>query len=204
MTSGRQRLGRDALEIVWDEGPLATLSTEGMREQYANLAKTPGTVAKKAGDPEQVFKEASKQISAEYEVPYLAHATMETLNCLVDLRADSCEIWTGTQFQTSDRNTAARIAGLKPEQVKIHTTYLGGGFGRRANPHSDFVAEAVDVAKAVKKPVKVIWTREDDIKGGYYRPMWYDRIIAGLDAERRPDCLATYNCRTVDHKRHAF
>jgi len=175
------KTGRDALKVVWDEGPLATLSTKGMREQYANLAKTSGTVAKKAGDPEQVFKEASKQISAEYEVPYLAHATMETLNCLVDLHADSCEIWTGTQFQTSDRNTAARIAGLKPEQVKIHTTYLGGGFGRRANPHSDFVAEAVDVAKTVKKPVKVIWTREDDIKGGYYRPMWYDRIIAGLD-----------------------
>jgi isoquinoline 1-oxidoreductase beta subunit len=177
------KVGRDVLEIVWDEGPLAALSTEGMRGQYTDLAKTSGTVAKKAGDPERVLKEASKQISAEYEVPYLAHATMETLNCLVDLRADSCEIWTGTQFQTADRNTAARIAELKPEQVKLHTTYLGGGFGRRANPHSDFVAEAVNVAKAVKKPVKVIWTREDDIKGGYYRPMWYDRIMAGLDAE---------------------
>jgi isoquinoline 1-oxidoreductase beta subunit len=111
---------------------------------------------------------------------------METLNCLVELREDSCEIWTGTQFQTSDRNAAASVAGLKPEQVKVHTMLLGGGFGRRANPHSDFVVEAVQVAKALKKPVKVIWTREDDIRGDYYRPMWYDRIAAGLDEMGNP------------------
>jgi len=108
---------------------------------------------------------------------------MEPLNCVVDLRADSCEVWTGTQFQTVDRNAAAQLAGLKPEQVQIHTTFLGGGFGRRANPKSDFVAEAVQVAKAVKKPVKVIWTREDDLRGGYYRPMWYSRLTAGLDEQ---------------------
>ena len=84
-------------------------------------------------------------------------------------------------FRQLDRNSAASVVGLKPEQVKIHTTFLGGGFGRRANPHSDFVTEAARVAKAVKKPVKVIWTREDDMKGGYYRPMWYDQIAAGLD-----------------------
>ncbi|MGC1402190.1 MAG: xanthine dehydrogenase family protein molybdopterin-binding subunit, partial [Thermodesulfobacteriota bacterium] len=123
------------------------------------------------------------QIEAEYEVPYLAHATMEPLNCFVDLRPHSLEIWTGTQFQTVDREAAARVAGLKPEEVRIHTPFLGGGFGRRANPQSDFVVEAVQVAKAVKKPVKVIWTREDDMKGGYYRPMWADRIAAGLDSK---------------------
>jgi isoquinoline 1-oxidoreductase beta subunit len=173
--------GREALELDWDEGPLATLSTSGMREEYMNLAKAPGTVARKGGNPESALSRAAKRISAEYEVPYLAHACMEPLNCLVDLRSDSCEIWTGTQFQTVDRNSAASVVGLKPEQVKIHTTFLGGGFGRRANPHSDFVTEAARVAKAVKKPVKVIWTREDDMKGGYYRPMWYDRISAGID-----------------------
>jgi isoquinoline 1-oxidoreductase subunit beta len=173
--------GRDALEVVWDEGPLAALSTSGMREQYLNLAKTPGALARKEGNPDTVLSKAAKQVQVEYEVPYLAHACMEPLNCLVDLRPDSCEIWTGTQFQTVDRNAAASVVGLKPEQVKIHTTFLGGGFGRRANPHSDFVTEAARVAKAVKKPVKVIWTREDDMKGGYYRPMWYDRIAAGLD-----------------------
>jgi len=176
------QLGADVLEIVWDEGPLAKFSTNEMRKQYAALAKKPGTIARKEGMlPYEVLEKAAKNITAEYEVPYLAHATMEPLNCLVDLRDDSCEIWTGTQFQTNDRNAAARVAGLKPEQVRLHTTLLGGGFGRRANPQSDFVVEAVYVAKAVKKPVKVIWTRENDMKGGYYRPMWHDRIAAGLD-----------------------
>jgi len=178
--------GRDALEIVWDEGDGATFSTAGMRDQYMNLAQTPGTVTRKDGDSADALPKAVKQVSADYEVPYLSHATMETLNCLVDLRVDSCEIWTGTQFQTVDRNAAARVAGLEPEKVKIHTTFLGGGFGRRANPRSDFVIEAVQVAKAVGKPVKVVWTREDDVAGGYYRPMWYDRIAARLDAGGNP------------------
>ncbi len=180
------KLGRDALEVVWDDGPNATLSTAGLREQYANLAKTPGAMARKDGDPAQTLAGAAKQITAEYEVPYQAHAMMEPLNCLVDLRSDHCEIWTGTQFQTVDRAAAAAVAGLKPEQVQIHTTLLGGGFGRRANPASDFIVEAVEVAKAVRAPVKVIWTREDDIRGGWYRPMWYDRLAAGLDANGNP------------------
>jgi len=176
-------LGRDALEISWDEGEGGRISTESLRKEYADLAKTPGAVARKEGNPQQALSEAARRITAEYEVPYLAHACMEPLNCVVDLRADDCEIWTGTQFQTVDRNTAAQVAGLKPEQVQIHTTFLGGGFGRRANPKSDFVAEAVQVAKAVKKPVKVIWTREDDLKGGFYRPMWHSRMTAGLDEQ---------------------
>jgi len=180
------KAGRDALNIEWDEGPNAGLSTAGMKEQYAQMSKTPGKVAKKSGDVETGFASAAKTISAEYSVPYLAHATMEPLNCTVDLRPDSCEIWVGTQFQTVDRNAAARIAGLKPEQVKIHTMFLGGGFGRRANPASDFVSEGVHVAKAAKAPVKVIWTREDDTKGGYYRPMWFDSISAGIDKSGSP------------------
>ena len=180
------QLGREALEIVWDEGPNANLSTPTLREQYANLCKTPGVIARKDGDPSEAFNRATKQISAEYEVPYLAHATMEPLNCVVDLRHDRCDIWTGTQSQTMDRDAAARVAGLKPEQVQIHTLFLGGGFGRRANPQSDFVVEAVRVAKAVKKPIQLIWTREDDMRAGYYRPMWYDRIAAGLDSKGNP------------------
>jgi len=178
--------GREALDIQWDEGENAKLSTESMRSLYAGLSKTAGIVAKKEGDAVQKLTTATKKLTAEYEVPYLAHAAMEPLNCLVDLKQDSCEIWTGTQFQTVDRNSAASIAGLKPEQVKINTMLLGGGFGRRANPRSDFVSEAVHVAKAVKKPVKVIWTREDDMRGGYYRPMWSDRISAGLDEKGMP------------------
>jgi isoquinoline 1-oxidoreductase subunit beta len=175
--------GRDALDVTWDEGPLAGLSSASVREQFANLAKTSGAVARKEGEPDKVLATAAKQVSAEYEVPYLAHAMMEPLNCVVDLRPDGCDIWTGTQFQTVDRNAAAAVAGLKPEQVKIHTTLLGGGFGRRANPHSDFVTQAVQVAKALKKPVKVIWTRADDMKAGYYRPAFYDRMTAGLAAD---------------------
>ena len=180
------KLGREKLEIDWDDGPNATLSTTGMRVQYASLSQKPGLVARKVGDAAKALAGAAKTITAEFEVPYLAHATMEPLNCTVDLRPDSCEIWTGTQFQTMDRMAAAAAAGLKPEQVKIHTTLLGGGFGRRANPASDFITEAVQVAKAAKLPVKVVWTREDDLHGGYYRPMWYDRMVGGVDAAGNP------------------
>src|SRR6266849_8230868 len=118
-----------------------------MLRDFTEMAKTPGTIAKKTGNPEAALKTAAKTITAEYDVPYLAHAMMEPLNCVVDLKADSCEIWTGTQFQTVDRLSAAKVAGLPPEKVQIHTTLLGGGFGRRANPASDFVVEAVHVAK---------------------------------------------------------
>ncbi len=178
--------GRDALQVQWDDGPNAALSTDALREEFRALAKTPGVVAKKEGDAAAVLAGAAKKVEAEYEVPYLAHAMMEPLNCVVDLRPDSCEIWTGTQFQTMDRAAAAEVAGLKPEQVQIHTTLLGGGFGRRATPRSDFIREAVEIAKVVKAPVKVMSTREDDIKGGFYRPMWHDRIAAGLDAGGKP------------------
>lgn len=179
------RTGRDALEIDWDPGPLAGLSTPALRAEYAALAATPGAVAARVGDAPGALAGAARRIEAEYEVPYLAHAPMEPLNCTVDLRADRCTIWTGTQFQTVDRAAAARVAGLAPDRVQIHTTYLGGGFGRRGNPASDFVVEAVEVAKALKRPVKVAWTREDDIRGGYFRPLWVDRIAAGLDVEGR-------------------
>ncbi|HXU93291.1 MAG TPA: xanthine dehydrogenase family protein molybdopterin-binding subunit [Gallionella sp.] len=174
------KVARDLLKIEWDEGPGATLSTPGMRAEYVELSMKPGAVARKEGDVAQGIRDAYKTVSAEYEVPYLAHATMEPLNVAVDLKPDHCDIWTGTQFQTVDRNSAAQAVGLKPEQVEVHTMYLGGGFGRRANPHSDFVTEAAQVAKAVGKPIKVVWTREDDMHGGYYRPMWVDHIEAGI------------------------
>jgi isoquinoline 1-oxidoreductase beta subunit len=180
------KLGREKLDIVWDEGPGGQISTVGMREKYAALSKNPGTVARKVGDPATALAGAAKTITAEYEVPYLSHSMMEPLNTVVDLHDDHCEIWTGTQFQTGDRAAAAAVAGLKPEQVDLHTTLLGGGFGRRANPASDFVSEAVHVAKVAKAPVKVVWTREDDIRGGWYRPMWYDHFAAGLDASGNP------------------
>jgi isoquinoline 1-oxidoreductase subunit beta len=180
------KLGREKLEINWDDGPGAAISTIAMRENFSALSKTPGAVARKTGDTAAALASAAKTITAEYEVPYLAHCMMEPLNTVVDLHEDRCEIWTGTQFQTGDRAAAAKVAGLKPEQVTLHTTLLGGGFGRRANPACDFVTEATEVAKAAKVPVKVVWTREDDIRGGWYRPMWYDHFTAGLDASGNP------------------
>ncbi len=175
--------GREALQVAWDEGTWASLSTAAIRTQYSDLAKTPGAPVRRDGDPQKALASASKQLSADYELPYLAHADMEPLNCVVDLHDDGCEIWTGTQAQTGNRNEAAKAAGLDPEKVKIHTTLLGGGFGRRGNPHADFVVMAVQVARAVKKPVKVVWTREDDIKGGWYRPFYHHRLSAGLGAD---------------------
>jgi isoquinoline 1-oxidoreductase beta subunit len=180
------KTARDLLEIEWDEGPGAALSTPKMRAEYLELAKQPGAIARKDGDTVQGFKAAHKSISAEYEIPYLAHAAMEPLNVVVDLKPDHCSIWTGTQMQTMDHAMAAKTAGLKPEQVEIHTTFLGGGFGRRANPRSDFVVEAVQVAMAVAQPVKVVWTREDDTRGGNYRPMWSDHIEAGIAKDGKP------------------
>ena len=177
--------GRDALAIEWDLGVGASLSTDSLRAEYRKLAQSKGAVAKSAGDPDAAMK-GSHVIEAEYEVPFLAHAPMEPLNCTVEIGKDGCDIYTGTQFQTMDQNLSAKILGLKPEQVRIHTAFLGGGFGRRANPSSDFVTEAVEVAKASGKTVKVVWTREDDIHGGYYRPMWLSRVSAALGADGKP------------------
>jgi isoquinoline 1-oxidoreductase beta subunit len=180
------KVGRDKLKLTWDDGENAGLSTSKMTEEFSRTSSRPGNIARKSGDPQGALSTAAKTISAEYDVPYLAHAMMEPLNCVVDLRADSCELWTGTQFETIDRAAAARVAGLPPEKVKVHTTLLGGGFGRRANPASDFIVEAVHVAKVARAPVKVVWTREDDLAGGWYRPKWHDRFAAGLDAEGNP------------------
>src|SRR5712691_1827705 len=180
------KLAREKVKIKWDDGENSKLSTSHMLADFSRQSATPGNIAKKTGDPATALAGAAKTITAEYDVPYLAHAMMEPLNCVVDLRPDSCEIWTGTQFETVDRANAAQVAGLPAEKVQIHTTLLGGGFGRRANPVSDFVVEAVHVAKIAKAPVKVVWTREDDLAGGWYRPMWHDRFVAGLDAAGNP------------------
>ena len=177
--------GRDALAVEWDHGPGADLDSDRLRDEYRRLAATPGTPAATAGDAAAALAKSAKVLEAEYTVPYLAHAPMEPLNCAVRIGKDACEIWTGTQFQTIDQQVAAGITGLKPEQVQIHTQFLGGGFGRRATPTSDFVTEAVHVAKAAGRPVKTVWTREDDVRGGYYRPAYLHRVKVGLGADGR-------------------
>jgi isoquinoline 1-oxidoreductase subunit beta len=180
------QLGRAALEIIWDDGPLSSLNTPSQRREYADLAQAPGAVAVKKGDVDQALAQAAHQLDAVYELPYLAHAPMEPLNCLAHVRPDGCDLWTGTQSQTGDHQAAVEITGLKPEQVKLHTTLLGGGFGRRSVPDSHFVREAVQVSQAVQAPVKVVWTREDDLIGGYYRPAAYHALAAGLDPAGNP------------------
>jgi isoquinoline 1-oxidoreductase beta subunit len=185
-TFWQAKMARDVLQVDWDEGSMQNFSTSQMMLEFRERSKTPGTSVRKDGDAESALANAAKRIEAVYEVPYLSHLMMEPLNCVVDLRADSCEVWTGSQFQTIDRANAAKIAGLPNEKVQLHTTFLGGGFGRRANPQSDFVVEAVHVAKAAGAPVKVIWTREDDMRGGWYRPAFLHSIEGGIDASGNP------------------
>jgi isoquinoline 1-oxidoreductase beta subunit len=181
------KLGRAALDVEWDPGDGGAIDTTELARSYRALAGQPGAVkAKAAGDVAAAMKTAAHVVEAEYDLPYLAHAPMEPLNCTVRITAGKCEIWTGTQLQTVDQGTAAEITGLKPEQVEIHTQFLGGGFGRRATPTSDFVREAVQVAKAANLPVKTVWTREDDIHGGYYRPQFFHKVKVGLDAKGAP------------------
>jgi isoquinoline 1-oxidoreductase beta subunit len=180
------KLGRDALKVTWDDGALAALDSRTQGDEYAALAKEPGAVAKKEGDAAAAYDSADKKLDAVYDLPYLAHATMEPLNCVAHVRSDGCDVWTGTQFQTGDRDAAAEDSGLPKERVQVHTTLAGGGFGRRAAPDSHIVREAVQLSKKVEKPVKVMWTREDDMRGGYYRPRAYHAISAGLDQGGTP------------------
>ena len=181
--------GRDALAVEWDESGAAKVSSDALREQYLELAKTAGAVATDRGDAAQALSKAAKTLEATFTFPYLAHAPMEPLVCVVRLKDDACEIWAGSQSQTLDQAIAAKIAGLAPERVTLHTLLAGGSFGRHANPTADYIAEAVATAKATREldaPIRLMWTREDDIKGGYYRPLFAHRLAAGLDAQGKP------------------
>ncbi|MBI1722541.1 MAG: xanthine dehydrogenase family protein molybdopterin-binding subunit [Gemmatimonadetes bacterium] len=171
--------GRDALGVTWDEGANANVSSAGITQLYADLARNPGAVARHEGDAAAALASAARRVEATYEVPYLAHATMEPMNCTAHVRRDGCDIWAPTQFQTASQGKAAEITGLRPETIAVHTTMLGGGFGRRAE--LDFVSDAVETSKAVGAPVKVIYSREDDIQHDYYRPATYNSLAGALD-----------------------
>jgi len=180
------KLGRDALTVEWDDSKAEKRSSAAMMEEYRRLADQPALPARKQGDAKKAIGEATRKISASFEFPYLAHAPMEPLDAVVKLDAKSCEIWAGDQFQTIDQMNAAQTAGLTPAQVSIHTLYAGGSFGRRANTVSDYIVEAVSIAKAYGAdgtPIKLQWTREDDIRGGLYRPMYFHKFEAGLNAQ---------------------
>jgi isoquinoline 1-oxidoreductase beta subunit len=180
---------RDALQVEWDDSVAEKRSSDELLTQYRELAQKPGAVAHQAGDIAKGLAGAAKKLEAIFEFPYLAHAPMEPLACVVRLGDNACEVWAGSQLQTFDQATAAQIAGLKPGQVTIHTLLAGGSFGRHANPTADYVSEGVEVAKATRAlnaPIRLLWTREDDIRGGYYRPLYVHTISAGLDKRGRP------------------
>ncbi len=186
---------RDKLVIEWDDANAEKRSSDDLLREYHELAKTPGAVARHDGDVVKGFAGAKTELEATFEFPYLAHAPMEPLSCVVRLSDDACEVWAGSQSQTLDQALPPQTAGLKPEQVTIHTLLAGGSFGRHANPVSDYITEGVAVAKATRDlnaPIRLLWTREDDIRGGYYRPMYVHTIRAGLDKRRR--ALAWQHC----------
>jgi isoquinoline 1-oxidoreductase beta subunit len=180
--------GRDALAIEWDESKAEKRGTKELMAEYRALADTPGAVAEKRGDIAAAFSGAAKTVEARFDFPYLAHAPMEPLDCVVRLTPTSCEVWAGDQFQTVDQMNTAGALGLKPAQVKINTVYAGGSFGRRATMSSDYVVEAALIARAIKgvAPVRLLWTREDDIRGGRYRPMFHHWLRAAVGADGQP------------------
>lgn len=175
--------GRDALKIEWDESKAFTKGSAEIAADYRELAKKPGKAARKDGNAAAVLAKSPRVVEAVYEVPFLAHACMEPMNCVVQLSTDKMEVWNGEQFQTVDQGALAQAAGLKPEQVTIHMLFAGGSFGRRANPHSDYLLEALSVAQAIKgsAPVKLVWTREDDMRAGYYRPLTVHALRGAID-----------------------
>ncbi|HUA57414.1 MAG TPA: xanthine dehydrogenase family protein molybdopterin-binding subunit [Verrucomicrobiae bacterium] len=181
--------GRRRLEIDWNEGPVAAVSTASLTQTFASLMAQPGQNARKTGDAEAALASAAHKIEAIYQVPFLAHAPMEPLNATADVRPDRCEVWASTQGQTAAFNEARRITGLPPEAIKVYTKYMGGGFGRRAR--SDYIGEAVEVSKAAGVPVKLTWSREDDLQQDWYRPASYAHFSGGLDADGWPVAWTT-------------
>jgi isoquinoline 1-oxidoreductase subunit beta len=181
---GAAKKGLAALAIEWDEGPNAKLTTADIVADMEKALEQGGVVVRNEGDVAQYLAGAKTRLDAVYQVPFLAHTTMEPVNCTVHVQQDGCEIWVGTQAIARAQAVAAKVTGLPPEKVVVHNHFLGGGFGRRLEV--DFIAQAVAIAKQVEGPVKIIWTREEDIQHDMYRPYFYDRFSAGLDAEGRP------------------
>ncbi|HEX3727610.1 MAG TPA: xanthine dehydrogenase family protein molybdopterin-binding subunit [Pirellulales bacterium] len=181
--------GRRALQIKWDEGSLATLDSAQIRKLMEEGASKPGAPARKVGDAWAALESAPKKLESVYEAAYMSHAPMEPMNCTADVRADGCNVWAATQIQTAARGAAAKITGLAPDKINVHTLYLGGGFGRRGS--DDFVAEAVEISKAVGIPIKLTWSREDDMTHDLYRPASYTRFAGAVDAEGWPAVWTT-------------
>ncbi|MDW8468569.1 MAG: molybdopterin cofactor-binding domain-containing protein [Burkholderiales bacterium] len=177
--------GRAALSVRWREGPSARLDDAAIERRLLSALARPGRVVRERGDARPRLRRAVRVVEAVYRTPYLAHATIEPMNCVADVRRDACDVWVGTQSQTDTQQAAARAAGLAPSQVRVHTRFLGGGFGRRLE--TDFVVEAVEISKAIGAPVKVVWTRADDLRHDFYRPAHAIRLRAALGADGLPE-----------------
>jgi isoquinoline 1-oxidoreductase beta subunit len=177
--------GKAALAVEWDEGPTAQWSTDGIARAFAEGAREPGQVVRATGDVDAALRSAARRVEAVYQAPYLAHACMEPMNCTAHVRSREAEIWAPTQNPQGIQREAARILGIPAEDITVHVTYLGGGFGRRGGP-TDYAVEAVELAQKLETPVQVVWTREDDIRHGLYRPATYNVLRAGLDARGVP------------------
>jgi isoquinoline 1-oxidoreductase beta subunit len=181
--------GKRVLEIEWDEGAVAKWSTPDITQSFLDKMSQPGTATRKDGDVDAALAGAAKKIESVYQVPYLAHAPMEPLNCTADVHADHCSVWASTQGQSAAQQIAMRVTGLPAEKVEVHTHYMGGGFGRRAA--ADYIGEAVEVSKSVGAPVKLTWSREDDMQQDFYRPASYTRFTGAVDAEGWPSVFAS-------------
>jgi isoquinoline 1-oxidoreductase subunit beta len=181
---GAAKKGLAALKIEWDDGPHAKLNTQDIAGELEKATLSPGAVAQNIGNVDDAMASAATKIEAIYQVPFLAHATMEPMNCTVHVRKDSCEIWIGNQAVARVQAAAAKTAGLPLDKVTVHNHLIGGGFGRRLE--ADGAVRAVQIAQDVDGPVKVVWTREEDIQHDMYRPYWLDRLSAGLDAKGMP------------------
>src|SRR6266446_395781 len=181
---GAAKKGLAALKIEWDDGQHAKLATEEIARELEQATLGSGAVAQNIGDADKAMASAATKVEASYQVPFLAHATMEPMNCTVHFRKDECEIWIGNQAVARVQAMAAKEAGLSPDKVIIRNHLIGGGFGRRLE--ADGAVRAVQIAKHVDGPVKVVWTREEDIQHDMYRPYWFDRISAGLDKQGKP------------------
>jgi len=176
--------GLTALGIRWDDGPNGSTATADVVKRLEEASHQPGVVARNDGDVIAATTRSARRIEATYHQPFLAHAAMEPLSCTVRVRPDACEVWCGSQVQGRAQATAAEVTGLPLEKVIVHNLFLGGGFGRRLE--HDYVTQAVRIARQVEGPVKVVWTREEDVQHDVYRPYYVDRIVAGLDARGRP------------------
>jgi isoquinoline 1-oxidoreductase beta subunit len=176
--------GRDALQVEWDDGPNAAISSDALRRDFAAMIARGGTPVRNDGDAAKAIGGSARTLEAVYELPFQAHAPMEPLNATADVRADGAELWMGCQSPQWPQSVVAGALGLKPEQVKVNTALLGGGFGRRSTP--DFGLEAAQVSKAVGAPVKVVWTREDDMRHDFYRPCSLHKLSAALDLNGLP------------------